>query len=107
MMSRPPVTVTLAVAELRLGADAVMTEVPAVTPATGTLTEVAPARIVTDDGTVATAVLPELILTVTPPAGADAERVKVRFLVEPAPTERGEGASASEPFTETVWMPEV
>ena len=52
---------------------------PVAIPVTGTLTPVAPDAIVAVAGTVATAVLEELRLTVRPPMGAGADNVNVRF----------------------------
>lgn len=68
----------------RLAPLAVMVAVPAPTPVTGTVTLVAPEAIWTDDGTVT---MPDGLtprLTATPPAGAGADKFKVR-LVPPAP----------------------
>jgi FlaG/FlaF family flagellin (archaellin) len=52
---------------------------PAATPVTGTFTLVAPAANVTLAGTVATPVLPELRLMLTPLAGAGAERFRETY----------------------------
>ena len=76
-----PMTVAVALTGGRLVPDAVMLEVPAATPVTGTATEVAPARMVTVAGTVAAAVLLESRLMTTPPVGAGTERFSVRFWV--------------------------
>jgi hypothetical protein len=54
---------------------------PAATPVTGTVAVVPPAAMFAVAGTVAAAVLLELKLIVTPPAGAGADRVNVRFCV--------------------------
>jgi hypothetical protein len=101
------VTVTVEEAELRLVPDAVMRAVPVATPVTGTAAVVAPARIVTEAGTVAAAVLPEARATVTPPAGAATDSVTVRFWVAPAVTERVEDVNESAPLTETDCVAEV
>src|SRR5664280_2788092 len=75
-------TVTLAVTSAMFGRLlAWITAEPAATPVTGTLMVVAPWPKATVSGTVATPVLLELRLIVTPPAGAAAERVSVRFCV--------------------------
>jgi len=80
----PLTTVTLAVASAMFGALArIVTGPPCATPVTGTGTLVEPAGITTVAGTVATPVLLELTFSVTPPAGAGAERVRVRFWVVP------------------------
>ena len=52
---------------------------PVAIPVTGTKTLAAPDAKVAVAGTVATAVLDELRLTVRPPTGAGADNVKVRF----------------------------
>ena len=57
--------------------------VPAPTAVTGTVVVFAPATKLTVAGTVATAVLLELRLMVTPPKGASADSVSVRFCVPP------------------------
>jgi hypothetical protein len=73
-------TVTFAVASGMKGvALAWITVVPSVSEVTGTFAVVEPAAKFTVAGTVATAVLLELRLTVTPPGGAAAESVRVRF----------------------------
>jgi hypothetical protein len=58
-----------------------ITVLPGATPVTGTATLLVPPVNVTVVGTVATAALLELRLTVTPAAGALAERFSVRFCV--------------------------
>jgi len=73
--------VTIAVAATMFGPLARMTVEPAATPVTGTFSVVAPAANDTVAGTVATPVLSELRLTVRPPAGAGAGKVRVRFCV--------------------------
>jgi len=82
------VTVTLAVALARLVALAVMVTDPAVTPVTGTVTLVALAPMLTVAGVEATAALLELRLTDSPPAGAGADRFRVRFWVSAPPIVR-------------------
>jgi len=78
-------TVTLAVASGMLGEElAWITELPKASAVTGTATVVAPSVNVTVGGTVATAWFDELRLIVTPPDGAGAESVSVRFCV-PSP----------------------
>ena len=74
-------TVMLAVAFATFGVIvlAVMVAEPAATPVTGTVTLFALAAIVTVAGTVAAAVLLELRLIVTPPAGALTDKLRVRF----------------------------
>ena len=79
----PPVTtVTSAVASgINVVTPAWITVEPRVKAVTGTFTVVKPAAKVTVAGTVATAVLLELVFTVRPVDGAAAERVSVRFWV--------------------------
>src|SRR3954453_20732678 len=72
-------TVTLAVDSAMLAALARIVVVPAPNPVTGTVALVAPAANDTVAGTVATPVLSDLRLTVTPTAGAGADKVNVRF----------------------------
>ena len=74
------VTVTPALAPETFGAleDAEIVVEPSVTPVTGTLTLVAPAAMVTFDGTVAIATLLEVRFTITPPAGAGTDRINCR-----------------------------
>jgi hypothetical protein len=74
-------TVTVAVAGAMLAALAVMVAEPAATPVTGTVAVVAPTAKDTVPGTVAAAGLLELRFTVTPPAGAAADKVSVKFCV--------------------------
>jgi hypothetical protein len=74
-------TDTLAVVSARFGrALAWIVDIPAPTPVTATLTLVAPVGKTTVDGTVATAVFPELRF-ITSPAGAGADKLRVRFFV--------------------------
>ena len=74
------VTVTLAVALAMFVALAVIATDPAATPVTGTDTVVVPVPKLTIAGTVATVTSLELRLT-TSPAGAGADRFRVRFCV--------------------------
>ena len=75
-------TVTLAVVSGIFGKELAWIVVePGATPVTVTVAEVALAATLTVAGTVAAAVLLELKLIVTPPAGAGADRVNVRFCV--------------------------
>jgi hypothetical protein len=90
-----PFTVTAAVAPVTLGtpaAAAAFTVAEPVAPAvTGTLTVVAFAGIVIEAGTLATPGLLEVSVTANPPAGAGADRDKVRFCVVPASTDNVAG----------------
>lgn len=82
------VTVTVRVALGIFGKEpAVIVVLPAATPVTANVVEVAPAANVTVAGTVATPVLLEARLTVTPPVGAAADRVRVAFVLAVAATE--------------------
>jgi hypothetical protein len=93
-------TVMVAVVSTMLGrALAWMVAVPTTPAVTGTLTLVAFGGILTVAGTVATAVLLELRLSVNPPAGAGPERFKVRFWIEAAPMVRLLGEKATLPTT--------
>ena len=67
-------TVALAI-PVAAGAAAVIVALPTETAVTGTLTMVAPAAKLRLAGTVATAVLPELRFTVSPPAGAAEDKL--------------------------------
>jgi len=81
------VTVTEAAPLETLVALALMVVEPALTPVIGTLTLVALAAMETVAGTVAKAVLLEVRLTVSPPAGAwPPDKFKVKLCVEPAET---------------------
>ena len=97
-------TVTLAVASKMLGPLACITVEPRATPVTGTFAVVAPAANATVAGTVATATLSELRLTVRPPAGAGAGKVNVRFCVVVPVIVRVFGVNAGVAFTCTVWL---
>jgi len=97
-------TVTLAVACTTLGPLAVIMAEPGATPVTGTLTEVAPEANVTLPGTVTKAMLEELRLTVTPPVGAGAGSVSVRFCAVFAVTVNVFGVNAGDTLTCTVWL---
>jgi hypothetical protein len=66
---------------MKIVALAWITVVPRVSAVTGTFAVVAPAAKVTVAGVVATRVLLELTLTVTPPVGAAELKVSVRFWV--------------------------
>jgi hypothetical protein len=83
-------TFTVAVALGRPAALAVMVAEPTATPVTGTGTLVAPTVKFTLAGTVATAVLLELRLTVKPPAGAATDRFSVRLPVLPTLIDKGD-----------------
>src|SRR3954447_11963527 len=87
-----------------LGALARITVEPAATPVTGTVAVVTPAAKATVAGTVATAGLSELTLMVTPPAGAGADKVKVRFPVAVPVMGRVAGEKTRVAFTCTVWL---
>ena len=80
-----------------------MAVVPGATPVTGTLTLVAPAEKVTVEGTMATAVLAELRLTVKPLAGAGPDRLSVTFVVADAKTVCLR-LKLSDPVTWTCWL---
>jgi hypothetical protein len=81
-MSFPWVTVTPAVVSARPGsALAWIVADPVATPVTGTVTLLAPDAKVTVGGTVATAMLLELRLIMTPPDGAGTDRFSVKFCV--------------------------
>ncbi len=79
------VTVTVSVAVPHPGVTAVMVTDPGATPVTGTVTVPEPAAGLSVAGTVATAGLLEVRVTVTPPDGGG-ERLSVRSWVEPAVT---------------------
>jgi hypothetical protein len=82
IMSAAVLTVTFAVASVRLGALARITDVPGATPVTDTVTVVSFSGMLTvGEATVATPVLLELTLNVKPPAGAGPDKVSVRFCV--------------------------
>jgi len=84
-----------------------MVVVPPTKPVTGTATEVPPAAKVAVAGTVAVPGLSDVKVTVKPPAGAGAERVRLRFCVVFAKTVRVFGVNVSAADTCTVWLPEV
>src|SRR5262249_48666982 len=101
----PVCTVMFAVVSAIFGsALAWMTAVPALTPVTGTLTGLAPPANGAVRPTVATAVLLELRLTLSPPAGAGPERFSVRLVVPPGATvaDVGENAIVAVTCTEPV-----
>jgi hypothetical protein len=74
-----PPTFTVAATVVMPGELALMVAVPAATPVTGIATEVAPARMVADAGTVAAAVLFDPSVKLIPPVGAGAEIVRFRL----------------------------
>jgi hypothetical protein len=90
----------------RLGAEAVMVAVPAPIPVTGTDAVVAPEVIVTDCGT---PTMPDglaLRLTVTPPVGAGADNVSVRFVVPVPVMVVVAGLKLRAAVTEITWLPD-
>lgn len=94
------VTVTLAVAVVKLAALAWMVAEPAATPVTNTLVVVAPAAMVAVlEPTVAAAGLVEVTLKVMPPVGAGPERVRVRLWVAVPAIERVCGEKLMVPVT--------
>ena len=99
-------TVTFAVALVRPEKLAVMTAEPPEAPVTGTAMVVAPAVMLTEDGTVAEAVLEDRA-KIMPPAGAGADRVRVRFCVLPVFTARVGGVKLIVAVTLTVFVPVV
>ena len=84
-----------------------MVAVPGATLVTATLTLVALAAKVTVEGTVATPVLLELKLIVKPPAGAGADRFKVRFWVAMPVRVRLAGEKLALAATCTLWLADV
>src|SRR5579864_4847854 len=101
-------TVTLALASAMLGrALAWMVAAPGATPVTVTVALLAFAAKLTVAGTVAAAVLLELKLTLTPPAGAGADRFKVRFCVPVPVILMLAGEKVAVAATCTVWLAEV
>ena len=99
-------TTTFAVALVRPGKLAVMTAEPTEAPVTGTAMVVAPALMATEDATVAAAVLDESVKT-RPPAGAGADRVRVRFCVLPVLIAKVAGVRLIVAVTLTVLVPVV
>jgi hypothetical protein len=98
-------TVTFAVvSEMKGDRLAWITAEPKLTAVTSTLAVVAPAAKVTVAGTVATAVLAELRLTVSPPAGAAADNVSVIFFVLNPVMVAVAGVNVTVAFT---WAPPV
>ena len=79
-----PLTLTLALVLPKLGVVAVMVADPSATPLTGTFKLLANAPKTTAEGTVATPVLLEFSVAVSPEAGADSDRFSTRFPAEPA-----------------------
>jgi len=102
---RAAFTFTVAGVTVTLAAVAPMVVVPPPTPVTGMLTVVVPCAMVTVAGTVATPVLEELTLKVTPPVGALAERVRVRFWVAVPVMVVGVGVIVAVAVTFTVPVP--
>ena len=82
---------------------------PEATPVTVTAALLAPAAKLTDAGTLAIPVLLELKAAVTPPAGAGADRTRVRLPAEPELMVRlaGEKEMAPAASTCTCPVPEV
>src|SRR5436309_10100829 len=95
-------TVTVAVVSGTLALLAWITVVPAATPVTGTATVVLPCAIVAVGCTVAVAGVAEVTLNVTPPAGAGAANVRVRFWVAVPLMVRELGVNDAEVFTVTL-----
>jgi hypothetical protein len=83
---------------------AVICAVPAPTPVTVTVAVFWLCGIVTLGGTVATLVASEVSVTITPPTGADPERVSVRLDVFPAPTVTVCGEKVRFAATDTGWV---
>jgi hypothetical protein len=79
---------------------AVMVAEPGTPPVTGTGTLVAPCTMVTEEGTVATALLLEIRVIVTVD-GAAVERLRVKFCVPPVPRVRAVGAKVRDDATVT------
>jgi hypothetical protein len=93
-------TVTVAVVSGIAGSElAWITVVPSETPVTATLALTAFAAIVTLAGAVATPVLLELRLNVTPPAGAGDDKTNVRNCVEVPGTDSVDGEKTADPVT--------
>jgi len=102
------VTVTVSVALGTFGgAPAVIVVLPAATPATANVAVLEPAANVTVAGTVATPVLLEARLTVTPPVGAAADSVSVRVALAVAATEIVEGVTLTPAVTDTGCAAEI
>lgn len=98
-------TVTLAVVSGTFGNElAWITVEPTAIPVIGTITLDVPAKIVTEDGTVATLGWSELRLTVTPPTGAGAERLNVSRSCFPLVMALLDGEKLSVALTSTVWL---
>ena len=105
----PALTIfTVAVESAMFGrALACRTVEPSVRADTGSVTLVAPAANVAVGGTVATPALLELRLTVRPPAGAGADRLRVMFCVVRPLIVMEPGAKLTLAVVCTVWVPEV
>ena len=99
-------TVTFAVALVRPEKLAVMTAEPTEAPVTGTATVVAPAVMLTEDGTVAEGALEDRVKE-RPPTGAGADRFRVRFCVLPVLIARVAGVKLIVAVTVTVFVPVV
>ena len=98
-------TVTLAVVSAMFGVElAWIVVVPGATPVTATVAVLVLAAMVTVAGTVAAAVLLELKLIVTPPAGAGADNVNVRFCVAVPVMLRVVGEKLAVAATVTAWL---
>jgi hypothetical protein len=78
LIPAPATTVTTADAVGMPGAEAVIVVEPTPTLVTGIVTVMLPAATVESAGTVATPLLPEVRVTVVPPAGAAAGNVNCR-----------------------------
>jgi hypothetical protein len=108
MMPPTICTVMLAVVFAMLGREAaLMVAEPSATPVTGTVVLVALAAKVTVAGTVATLVLLELRLIVRPPAGAGADRFRVRFCVVVPIIVAIAGEKLMVAVTSTGWLADV
>ena len=84
-----------------------MVVVPGATPVTATIALVALAAKLTVAGTVAAPVLLELKLMVKPPAGAGADRFRVRFCVAVPVIVRLVGEKLAVAATCTLWLADV
>jgi hypothetical protein len=102
----PERKVTLAAASVAFGAPLTwIIVVPKETPVTGTDTLVALAGMVTVGGTVATAGLSELKLTVKPPGSAGYVSLSVsRICLESPASVELDGNKLSVPATRTLWL---
>lgn len=99
---------TVAVESAMFGKElACRTVEPSVKAVTGAVTLVEPCAKVAVAGTVATPTLLELRLTVSPPAGAGADRFRVMFCVVRPVIVMEPGAKLTLAVVCTVWVPEV